>query len=265
MGRRIRILQNSAKGFSILPSLLTAAGMFCGYFAILYSLQGVSGEARGFGLAGYAIILAAFLDGLDGRLARLMNAESEFGLQFDSIADVVSFGVAPSVLAYVLVLQPLGRLGWLGAFLFVACAAIRLARFNTLSSDTPASRKYFKGLSSPVAAGGVALLAMFPIDWATEWARYIGLAYVVFLALLMISNIRFRSFKELEGARKRPAGLFMLVVFMILMIFVYQEMTLLVFFLSYLFWGLGEEIVLYRRRKKSDPNVPFLPFGDRDS
>jgi len=249
---------------AIWPSLLTGMGLFSGFYSIILSVRETMGVGIGFAPAGLAIIVAAFLDGLDGRLARLMKAESKFGFQFDSIADMVSFGVAPACLIYMSALHNLGRLGLLGAFLYVACAAVRLARFNVLSEESPSSRKYFKGMSSPVAAGGIALTAMLENPFEDEVFHYVVLGLAIFLSLLMVSNIRFRSFKQSDSAKRRPMFTFMIVILLIVLVFSLHELALAGFFLVYLFWGLGEELWLFRRRRRSDPSVPLVPFGERE-
>jgi CDP-diacylglycerol---serine O-phosphatidyltransferase len=248
---------------AVLPSLLTGIGLFCGFYSIILSFQEMMGEGAGYAAAGISIILASFLDGLDGRLARLMKAESKFGFQFDSIADMVSFGVAPAVLVYISQLHSLGRLGLMAAFLYVACAAFRLARFNVLSEESPASRKYFKGMSSPVAAGGIALTAMLDHPFGADAYRTIVLVCTIILSLLMVSNIRFRSFKQIEVLRGRPMLTMMIVILLVVLVFSFHELALFGCFIAYFSWGIAEEVVLWRRRRKSDPSVPFVPFGER--
>ncbi len=251
-----------SRGVYLVPSLLTAAGMFSGFYAMIYTFQSVLYNREDFKTAVWAIVIATFLDNLDGRLARLMKAESEFGFQFDSIADMVSFGVAPAVLVYGFSLIHLDRLGWIGAFFYLACAAIRLARFNVLSSEAP-SRKYFKGLPSPVAAGGLAVTLLMAYQFLpTGFLNYGMLMVTFFLGLLMISNVRFRSLKDLDFRRYRIQS-FLLVLGVLMLVFIFQEKTIFVMFIAYLCFGLIEELILFKRRRKSDPNVPFLPFGDR--
>ena len=251
------------KGIFILPSLLTAMALFVGFFSIIHSFRGMAGMVDDFQWAAYAIVLAAFLDGLDGRIARLMKAESDFGSQFYSIADVVSFGVAPAVLVYASTIHSLDRWGWIGAFLFVACAGIRLARFNVIASQPGGSRKYFKGLSSPVAAGGLALLVIVPHQWEGPEFQIFALIYTIFLSALMISNIRFRSFKQ-DSFQRKPFQILLFFVLLFVLLVSFPQWTLLSCFLIYLIWGLIEELLLFRRRRRSDPQVPFVPFGDRD-
>lgn len=251
------------KQILVLPSLLTAAALCSGFFSIIHSLNVLLGEDRDFGLSVFAIILATVFDSLDGRMARLMKAESEFGSHFDSIADVVSFGVAPAVLVYAAALGHLGRVGWAGSFLFVACAAIRLARFN-VAAASGVSKKYFKGLSSPVAAGGCALSMYVLFGVASGVFFYWGTFLVtVFLALLMVSNVRFRSFKDLQ-LRTYPIQVFLSLTIILVLVMAFREVTLFGMFIVYLLSGLIEELVLFRRRRKSDPKVPFLPFGERE-
>jgi CDP-diacylglycerol--serine O-phosphatidyltransferase len=249
------------KGILILPSVVTAAGLFLGFFAIIYTLRSVLLGREEFELAVYSIILAGIVDSLDGRLARAMKAESEFGQQFDSIADMVSFGVAPAVLVYGMALIHLDRLGWAGSFVFLACAAIRLARFNVMSGQEE-SKKYFKGIPSPVAAGGLALcMYMLNGEISGLQFQYSVLAITVFLALLMVSNIRFRTFKEIDLEHYRIQT-FMVIVLVLVLVFSFREIAMFWLFISYLVGGMIEALVLWRKRKKSHPNQPFTPFGD---
>lgn len=262
--RRIRRRERIAKGVFIVPSLVTALALFLGFYSIIFTLQSLRTGGTLFETAAFALIFAGVLDNLDGRIARLMKVESAFGVQFDSIADMVSFGIAPAVVAYGFGLIHLDRLGWLGAFLFLACAGIRLARFNVITQSEPVSRKYFKGMSSPVAAGGL-VMCMLQMQRSLDpyYYPYGVLIVTAFLALLMVSNVRFRTFKDIEF-KKHPIQYFLLIVMAIASIFAFREDALFVIFLIYLTFGLFEELVLFRRRRKSDPNVPFLPFGDRD-
>ncbi|MDB5036589.1 MAG: CDP-diacylglycerol--serine O-phosphatidyltransferase [Bacteriovoracaceae bacterium] len=252
-----------SKGVALFPSMLTAAAMFAGFYSIIYTLNEVLEGRNDFRPAVYAILTATLLDSLDGRMARLMKVESDFGSHFDSIADMVSFGVAPAVFAYCVGLSKLGRLGWLGAFLYLACAAIRLARFNVLAAEGQ-SKKYFKGMSSPVAAAGLCVFAILLRDFDTGLLYQIGLLLMTGLvAFLMISNVRFRSFKDLDF-RNYPLQYFLGVMAIVMLIVIYHEIALFGLFVIYLLSGLIEEYILFRRRRKSDPSVPFLPFGDRE-
>jgi len=252
-----------ARGVYIVPSLITSIALCLGFYSIIFTLTALKKGTTNFEPAVFALIFASVFDNLDGRIARLMKAESEFGFQFDSIADMVSFGIAPAVLAYGFALIDLDRMGWLGAFLFLACAGIRLARFNVTSDDENSSRKYFKGMSSPVAAGGLSI-SMLMLNKFTEGPAYSYgvLAVTVFLALLMVSNVRFRTFKDI-GFKRHRIQYFLITLAGIVSIFAFREDALFVIFILYLVAGLIEELFLFKRRRKSDPSVPFLPFGDR--
>lgn len=180
----------------LLPNLFTTGGLFAGFFAIIAASQGR------FEAACVAIFVAGILDGIDGRVARLTNTQSEFGVQYDSLADLVSFGMAPALVMYHWALVALkldgltaGRIGWLAAFLYAACAALRLARFN--SQVAQVDKRWFIGLASPAAAG---LMASFvwtchDLGWAGEDLRYAAVAVSVVAGLLMVSRLRYNSFK----------------------------------------------------------------------
>jgi CDP-diacylglycerol---serine O-phosphatidyltransferase len=184
------------RGIYLLPNLFTTGGLFAGFFAIIAASQGR------FTAACVAIFVAAILDGIDGRVARLTNTQSEFGVQYDSLADLVSFGMAPALVMYHWALvsmrldgPTLGKIGWLGAFLYAACAALRLARFN--SQVGTVDKRWFIGLASPAAAG---LMASFvwtchEFGWAGEELRFAALAVTVVAGLLMVSRLRYNSFK----------------------------------------------------------------------
>jgi len=188
------------RGAYLLPSMFTMANMFCGYACIVHSMRGELKSAALF--IGFAFVL----DALDGRIARMTGTTSAFGLEFDSLADVVSFGVAPAILSFQWGLQPLGRIGWAAGFLFVAAAAVRLARFNIQSSGSQ-DKRYFVGLPSPTAAAiPAATVFAFPEGFRTNAEALPVLAMVIIPALLMVSTIRYRSFKtfDLQSRRSYP-------------------------------------------------------------
>jgi len=185
------------QGIFLFPSLLTTGNVFCGFFSMLLAVEHRYTEAA------LAIFVAMIMDLLDGRVARLMKATSQFGVEYDSLADVISFCVAPAFLLYSFALQPLGRAAWFGAFLFVICGALRLARFNVQTSSV--DRRFFIGLSTPAAAGVAASTVI--LLQGEEPTRAVRLALAVtsyVLALLMVSTFRYWSFKEVDFARKRP-------------------------------------------------------------
>ncbi|MCC7179120.1 MAG: CDP-diacylglycerol--serine O-phosphatidyltransferase [Acidobacteria bacterium] len=183
------------RGVSLLPSLFTLANLFCGWACVIYAMRGDLTTAAPF------IGIAIVLDMLDGRIARMTGTTSEFGLQLDSLADLISFGMAPAILAFQWGLAPLGRLGWAVGFLFVTAAALRLARFN-IQAHT--DKRYFVGMPSPAAAAiPAATVFYFPDGMQTYPQALPALAVVLVPALLMVSTIRFRSFKSLDLGTKR--------------------------------------------------------------
>ena len=184
------------RGIYLLPNLLTTGGLFGGFFAIIAASQGR------FEAACLAIFIAGVLDGIDGRVARMTNTQSEFGMQYDSLADLVSFGMAPALVMYHWALvsmkldgAPFGKVGWLAAFLYAACAALRLARFNSQVGQV--DKRVFIGLASPAAAGLVAsfVWTFHDLGWSGSELRYAALAVTVVAGLLMVSRVRYSSFK----------------------------------------------------------------------
>jgi CDP-diacylglycerol--serine O-phosphatidyltransferase len=212
----------------LLPSLLTMGNMWCGYASIVYAMRGDYETAAPF--IGFAFALDIF----DGRVARLTGAESEFGLQLDSLADVVSFGIAPAVLLFAWGLSPLGRLGWAAGFMFVACAAMRLARFN-IQSAAGADKRYFVGMPSPAAAGVLAATVfVYPLGLYDYRAALVAFAVVLIPAVLMVSTIRFRSFKNLDLQSRRPFRVLVLISAGIVAIWTHPRGVLLAVAYSYL-------------------------------
>ena len=201
----------------MLPSVLTTFGMFAGFYSIISSING------DFTIAAISILIAMFWDTLDGRVARLTNTQSAFGAEYDSLADLVSFGLAPALLVYQWTLYELGRFGWLAAFVYLACAALRLARFNTQVGI--ADKRYFQGLPSPAAAGVIASMiwlkiwtfASFDSD-VISLGYYLGAGITILCGLLMVSNIRYYSFKEFDS--KKASFRFLLIVILSLIILV---------------------------------------------
>lgn len=196
------------RGIYLLPNLFTTGAMFAGFYAIVAAINASYTEAA------IAVFVAALLDGMDGRVARLTNTQSEFGVQYDSLSDLVSFGLAPSLVMYTWALSNLkgygalwGKIGWAAAFIYAACAALRLARFNTQA--TVVDKAYFQGLASPAAAG-----FCMSFVWSVEarrlpffddaYAPWFCLAFALVAGLLMVSNIRYYSFKTLPIADRVP-------------------------------------------------------------
>ncbi len=212
------------RGIYLLPSVLTTFGMFAGFYSIISSING------DFTIAAISIMIAMMWDTLDGRVARLTNTQSGFGAEYDSLADLVSFGLAPAILVYQWTLYELGRFGWLAAFVYLTCAALRLARFNTQVGI--AEKRYFQGLPSPAAAGVIASMiwlkiwtfASFDLD-VISLGYYLGAGITILCGLLMVSNLRYYSFKELDS--KKASFKFLLIVIMSLIILVYKPNIIL--------------------------------------
>jgi CDP-diacylglycerol--serine O-phosphatidyltransferase len=231
------------KGIYILPNLFTTGNLFCGFWAIVSVFQ------EKFEYAAYAILLAAVFDALDGKVARLSGAMSKFGVQYDSLADLISFGVAPALLAFTWALRPYGRFGWLAAFLFVVCGALRLARFNVQSSSGEV--KYFKGLPIPAAATMIALTILLYLRLIeTDWVKDIVILVMIYiLAFLMVSNIRYFSFKELDLARRKPFSLFIFLILSMIVIIMEPTIVLFGFILTYVFSGPVNMVRAWRKRR----------------
>jgi CDP-diacylglycerol---serine O-phosphatidyltransferase len=227
------------RGVYLLPNLLTSAALFAAFYSII---SGINGQYES---AAIAIIVAGILDGLDGRVARLTNTQSDFGEQYDSLADLISFGLAPALLAFNWSLASLseisimaGKLGWLASFLFVACAALRLARFNTQAGI--ADKSYFQGLASPAAAGTLVFTIWFFIDngVAGESVRWLIFFEIVALGLLMFSRVRYYSFKTGPSGDKVPTLWIFLAVLIIVLLALDPPIMGMIFGSAYVLSGL---------------------------
>ena len=186
------------RGIYILPNLFTTAALFAGFFAIVQAMN------QRFEVSAVAIFLAMVFDGLDGRVARLTHTQSAFGAEYDSLSDMVSFGVAPALVIYEWALKGLGKLGWIAAFIYCAGAALRLARFNT--NIDVVDKRYFQGLPSPAAAALVAGLVWVMIDnaWTGEEARWYACVLTMFAGITMVSNVRYWSGKDINLRKSVP-------------------------------------------------------------
>ena len=244
------------RGVYILPNLFTTGNLFCGFWAIISVFQ------EKFFYAAIAILLASAFDVLDGKVARLSGATSKFGVQYDSLADLVSFGVAPAVLAFSWALRPYGRFGWLAAFLFVACGALRLARFNVQSASGEV--KYFKGLPIPAAASMIALTILLYLRLIeTGWVKDIVILVMIYiLAFLMVSNIRYFGFKELDLAKRKPFSIFIFVVLSMIVIVMEPTIVLFGFVLLYVFSGPASMLMAWHKRRALRRLEP-VPEEDR--
>ena len=193
------------RGIYLLPNAFTTAALFCGFYAIVMAMN------QKFEHAAWAIFIAMILDGLDGRIARLTNTQSEFGAQYDSLSDMVSFGAAPALVIYEWSLRGMGKLGWLAAFVYCAGAALRLARFNT--NIAVVDKRFFQGLPSPAAAAMVAgfLLMMTDLGYSRSDMAWISFGITLFAGLTMVTNVPFYSFKDVNFRKSVP----FIVVFLI--------------------------------------------------
>jgi CDP-diacylglycerol---serine O-phosphatidyltransferase len=239
-------------------NLFTGASLFCGLSSVMVSAEAEPHESAAFFTAALLIVFAGLFDGLDGRVARLTRTESEFGVQMDSLVDVVSFGVAPGVLLYKWGLVAYGRLGFLVAFAFVICGVFRLARFNILAvrdEVEAGSKKYTEGLTITAAGGMVAALVMHHAKIrATEVDNHISvLLLTLMLSYLMVSTVRFRTFREF---RRSPLtfGLIAASAASFSVVLVIYDITMLLVFIggTYIGSGLLEEVITFRRRRRAD-------------
>lgn len=233
------------RGIYLLPNLFTTAALFAGFYAIIAAMN------NRFEPAAVAIFIAMVLDGLDGRVARMTNTQSEFGAEYDSLSDMVSFGLAPALVMYEWSLSSMGKLGWLAAFVYTAGAALRLARFNTQVGI--ADKRYFQGLASPSAAAIVAGLVWVGFDYGIAGANLRLVAFMVTVAcgLLMVSNIRYYSFKDLDFKGKVPFVAVLIVVLVFVLITLDPPTVLFGGFLIYALSGPVTTVLLLRRHRRT--------------
>jgi CDP-diacylglycerol--serine O-phosphatidyltransferase len=273
--RKPRSKQRS-RGMFILPSLFTAVNIGAGFFAITQSLQGSRLETKPFDYAALAIGLAIPFDALDGRIARLTGTESDFGRELDSLADVITFGVAPSILAFAWGFRSLPasmdpdvrarllQLGVFVCFLFLLCGAARLARFNVSVNPVPKNpgrpdRKYFVGMPIPAAAGIIAAVVHAFIGWpiSTWWVAAIWILLVGFIGFLMVSTWRFWSGKEINLTGRQPFRLFVLVGLIVYLLAFFSRELLVLIALVYMFSGVLARIAYSWRRHHKPASHPL--------
>jgi CDP-diacylglycerol--serine O-phosphatidyltransferase len=258
-GRRHRTQARMRRGIFLLPAMMTSANLLCGYYAVVASL---AGTAEDFNHAAKAIGIAIVFDSLDGRIARMTGTNTEFGVQFDSLADVVSFGIAPAILAYAWGVRGVGGLaqsklhqlsqfGWICCLAFLICCAWRLARFN-VQGMAPGGSKFFVGMPTPAAAGVIASIvhafhaggSLSDWRWSVAW-----LLLAVGLGGLMISTIRFYSFKDLPWGKKQPGILILLLLIFLAVVWNYSEVTLLLLACTYAIAGVALHVIRYTRQR----------------
>ncbi|HWS13258.1 MAG TPA: CDP-diacylglycerol--serine O-phosphatidyltransferase [Rhodocyclaceae bacterium] len=232
------------RGIYVLPNLFTTAALFAGFYAIVQAMN------LRFEHAAVAVFVAMVLDGLDGRVARLTRTQSAFGAEYDSLADMVSFGVAPALVVYEWALKGLGRWGWIAAFVYCAGAALRLARFNTTLEVI--DKRYFQGLPSPAAAALVAGMVWVLIDNGTsgEQVRWYAFALTLFAGITMVSSVRFYSFKDINLRRSVPFIVIIALVLVFVFISSYPPGVLFALFLAYSLSGYVMAAWDWRKRRK---------------
>ena len=218
------------KGIHILPSLFTTGNVFCGFYAFVAVLN------EQFYFAAWAIVAGMIFDGLDGRIARLTKTTSAFGEQYDSLADIITFGMAPAFLAYSWVLKPFGRLGWMAAFLFLLCASLRLARFNVTKPEIRS--EHFVGLPSPASAVVIASIVIaFEDLFATRMNPFIMVMVVYALAFLMVSNIKYPAFKRFDFKKRVVFSRFLFVILFIYVLATIPRVALFILGVTYAIIG----------------------------
>ena len=251
--RRIRNIRIK-KGIYVLPNLFTTASLFMGFYSIIASIQ------EKFFLAAIAILVSLVFDGLDGRVARMTNSTSKFGAEYDSLADLIAFGVAPSLLAYIWAMSFYGKLGWMAGFLFVACGALRLARYNIQIGLIES--KVFNGLPIPAGASVIAATIIFFNDMGVEGTFHnpFMMIFVVILSLLMVSNIKYYSGKDMKLFTRMPFMTFLVIVGVLLVIIYRPEVMIFVIFVSYAIsgplWWVFKFIQKMRQNDLKKNNVP---------
>lgn len=238
------------KGVYILPNLFTTASLFAGFFSMILAFAGRFDEAA------WAILFSAVMDGMDGKVARLTGSASQFGIEYDSLADDVAFGVAPGILAYAWQLHAFGRLGLAVSFLFCGCAALRLARFNVGVGTT--SKRFFVGLPSPacacVMATFVLFMPFFP-SFLEPALPVVTLILATVVPLLMVSRIRYFSFKEYGFIKRHPFRVMVSVLFILSLIFSLPRLFCFLILFIYVLSGPIYTFILRRRGKKLDPEA----------
>lgn len=243
------------KGFYILPNLFTLAALFGGFYAIVMAVNGR------YELSAIGIFCAMILDSCDGRVARLTHTTSEFGEQMDSLSDMVSFGAAPSLVVYVWALQGLGKLGWLAAFIYCACAALRLARFNT--NIGVVDKRYFQGLPSPAAAAIIAgfVWIMTDVEVHATKVDWVAFTLTLFAGLSMVTNVPFYSFKERNFFIKKVPFISLVVV--VLIIALVASKPAVVLFCVFMIYGISGYVVFFWKRTHGK-KVSFIQTDAND-
>jgi len=246
------------RGIYLLPNLFTTGALFAGFYAVVQAMNGR------FEHAAVAILIAMVLDGLDGRVARMTHTQSAFGAEYDSLSDMVSFGVAPALVIYEFALQGMGKFGWIAAFVYCAGAALRLARFNT-QLDTVTDKRFFQGLPSPAAAALIAgfVWVMFEYGIAGQDVRWLAAVLALFGGLTMVSNFRFYSGKEINLRKSVPFFVILLVVLAFILVSTSPPEVLFGVFVLYGLSGYADALWKLMHRRKTPAPPPPLPGNEK--
>ncbi|WP_119395825.1 CDP-diacylglycerol--serine O-phosphatidyltransferase [Salinibius halmophilus] len=242
-----QIEKHRNKGIYLLPNLLTTTALFAGFYAIVSAIEG------NFEQASIALFVAMVFDGLDGRVARLMRAQTAFGAEYDSLSDMIAFGLAPALVAFLWGVQDMGKIGWAASFVYVSGAALRLAKFNTQIDDPNIDKRYFYGLASPTAAALIAgsVWVFSSYDLASEWTSLVLTATLIAVGLLMVSNVRYFSFKTLGIKRKVPFIAMPAMIMIFAMVLLEPAIVLLSMAATYTVSGLVIEFWHLKGRKRT--------------
>jgi len=246
------------RGIYLLPNLFTTGALFAGFYAVVQAMNGR------FEHAAVAIFIAMVLDGLDGRVARMTHTQSAFGAEYDSLSDMVSFGVAPALVIYVFALQSLGKIGWIAAFVYCAGAALRLARFNT-QLDVVTDKRFFQGMPSPSAAALIAGFVWVMVEYGVDGhdVRWLAAAIALFGGLTMVSNFRYYSGKEINLRKSVPFFVILLVVLAFILVSTSPPEVLFGVFVLYGLSGYGDGLMRFVRGRKKSPASPLSIFQSR--
>jgi len=246
------------RGIYLLPNLFTTGALFAGFYAVVQAMNGR------FEHAAVAIFIAMVLDGLDGRVARMTHTQSAFGAEYDSLSDMVSFGVAPALVIYVFALQSLGKFGWIAAFVYCAGAALRLARFNT-QLETVTDKRFFQGMPSPSAAALIAGFVWVMVEYGVDGhdVRWLAAAIALFGGLTMVSNFRYYSGKEINLRKSVPFFVILLVVLAFILVSTSPPEVLFGVFALYGLSGYGDALLRFVRGRKTAKAKTPLPGNEK--
>lgn len=252
---KVDMSESMKKGIYILPNLFTTGSLFAGFYSMVSTMNG------DYRTAAIWVLVSSIFDGLDGKVARLTGTASKFGVEYDSLADLVAFGVTPGLLMYSWALRPFGRVGWLAAFLFVVCGALRLARFNVQVATVESKR--FVGLPIPAAASMVSatVLLFYHFGWPSSYKKLAIILLIYFLAFLMVSNIKYYSFKDPSIIKRQPFAFLVLAILLFIIIAAEPVIMLFVLFICYTLSGPVGFVMTYPRRRRLEKALHKPPKG----